>query len=248
MTVESFYDRIGGGYSTTRRADPRIEARIRRALGDAQTVVNVGAGTGSYEPMDREVVAVEPSERMIRQRPLGSAPVVRALAEELPFADREFDASMAVLSDHHWSNRARGLREMRRVARRRAVVFTWDPARVDDSWLVRDFLPGFRLLPGMALQEIADQLGVTEVEAVPIPADCQDGFFHAYWARPSAYLDPGVRSNISVFARLSAAEVDTAIEQLRADLASGAWEARNQHILSQAEMDLGYRLLIADYT
>jgi hypothetical protein len=137
---------------------------------------------------------------------------------------------------------------MRRVARRRAVVFTWDPARVDDSWLVRDFLPGFRLLPGMALQEIADQLGVTEVEAVPIPADCQDGFFHAYWARPSAYLDPGVRSNISVFARLSAAEVDTAIEQLRADLASGAWEARNQHILSQADMDLGYRLLIADYT
>src|SRR5260370_25236471 len=109
MRVESFYDRIGGGYSTTRRADPRIEARIRRALGDAQTVVNVGAGTGSYEPMDREVVAVEPSERMIRQRPLGSAPVVRALAEELPFADREFDASMAVLSDHHWSNRARGL-------------------------------------------------------------------------------------------------------------------------------------------
>jgi SAM-dependent methyltransferase len=247
--VESFYDRIGSGYSTTRRADPRIEARIHRALGDAQTVVNVGAGTGSYEPTDREVVAVEPSDRMIKQRPPGSAPVVRALAQELPFADGEFDASMSVLSDHHWSDRAGGLREMRRVARRRAVVFTWDPARVDDAWLVRDFLPGFRLLPGgMALQEIADQLGATEVQAVPIPADCQDGFFHAYWARPSAYLDPAVRSNISVFARLPAAEVDPAIEQLRADLESGAWQTRNQDILGQAELDLGYRLLIADYT
>jgi SAM-dependent methyltransferase len=246
--VEPFYDRIGGGYSTTRRADPRIEARIHRALGDAQTVVNVGAGTGSYEPLDRAVVAVEPSERMIRQRPLSSAAVVvRARAEELPFADGAFDAAMAVLSDHHWSNRVRGLREMRRVARRRAVVFTWDPARVDDAWLVRDFLPGFRKLPGMALQEIVDHLGATEVQAVPIPADCHDGFFHAYWARPTAYLDPAVRSNISVFARLPPAEVDAAIERLRVDLASGAWHTQNQNILGQAEMDLGYRLLIADY-
>src|SRR5438552_52238 len=160
MSLEPFYDRIGGGYSATRRADPRIEARIHRALGDARTVVNVGAGTGSYEPSEREVVAVEPSERMIAQRPSGSAPVVRARAEELPFADGAFDASMAVLSDHHWRDRARGLREMRRVARRRAVVFTWDLARVEDSWLVRDFLPGFRRLPGgMALHEIADPLG-----------------------------------------------------------------------------------------
>jgi SAM-dependent methyltransferase len=246
--VPHFYDRIGGGYSTTRRADPRIETRIHGALGDAETVVNIGAGTGSYEPRDREVVAVEPSERMIGQRAPGSAPVVRARAEDLPFADGEFDASMAVLSDHHWADRARGLQEMRRVARRRAVVFTWDPARVDDAWLVRDFLPGFRRLPGMALQEIATHLGATEVQTVPIPADCRDGFFHAYWARPHAYLDPAVRRNISVFARLPAAEVDCAVEQLRADLASGAWQARNQDILGRAELDLGYRLLIADYT
>ena len=248
MTAEQFYDRIGGGYSTTRRADPRIEARIHRALGDAGSVVNVGAGAGSYEPRDREVVAVEPSERMIAQRPSGSAPVVRALAEDLPFGDGSFDASMAVLSDHHWGDRARGLREMRRVARMRAVLFTWDQARVDEGWLVRDFLPGFRRLPGMPLPEIADHLGATEIQTVAIPADCRDGFLHAYWARPHAYLDPAVRRNISVFARLPAAEVDAAVARLRADLESGAWRARNAEIVGEAQLDLGYRLLIADYT
>ncbi len=241
-----FYDRIGGGYTATRRADPRIAARIHAALGDARTVVNVGAGTGSYEPRDRDVVAVEPSERMIEQRPPGSARVVRALAEDLPFADGAFDASMAVLTDHHWSDRARGLRELRRVACRRAVVFTFDPSRVGDSWLVRDFLPGFRALPGMALEEIAEHLGATEVRAVPVPADCRDGFFHAYWARPHAYLDPAVRGNISVFARRPAAEVDAAVERLRHDLDTGAWAARNAAILEREEMDLGYRLLIAE--
>jgi SAM-dependent methyltransferase len=249
MAAEPFYDRIGGGYSTTRQADPRIEERIHRALGDAASVVNVGAGAGSYEPRDREVVAVEPSERMIAQRPSGSAPVVRASAEQLPFREGAFDASMAVLSDHHWGDRARGLREMRRVARMRAVLFTWDQARVDEGWLVRDFLPGFRRLPGgMPLSEIADHLGATEIEAVPIPADCRDGFLHAYWARPHAYLDPAVRRNISVFARLPAPEVDAAVVRLRAELESGAWSARNADIVGEAEMDLGYRLLIADYT
>ena len=249
MAAEPFYDGIGGGYSTTRQADPRIEERIHRALGDAVSVVNVGAGAGSYEPRDREVVAVEPSERMIAQRPSGSAPVVRASAEQLPFREGAFDAAMAVLSDHHWGDRARGLREMRRVARVRAVLFTWDQARVDEGWLVRDFLPGFRRLPGgMPLSEIADHLGATEIEAVPIPADCRDGFLHAYWARPHAYLDPAVRRNISVFARLPAPEVDAAVARLRADLESGAWSARNADIVGEAEMDLGYPLLIADYT
>ena len=249
MAAEPFYDGIGGGYSSTRQADPRIEERIHRALGDAVSVVNVGAGAGSYEPRDREVVAVEPSERMIAQRPSGSAPVVRASAEQLPFREGAFDAAMAVLSDHHWGDRARGLREMRRVARMRAVLFTWDQARVDEGWLVRDFLPGFRRLPGgMPLSEIADHLGATEIEDVPIPADCRDGFLHAYWARPHAYLDPAVRRNISVFARLPAPEVDAAVARLRADLESGAWSARNADIVGEAEMDLGYRLLIADYT
>lgn len=245
--VPRLYDRIGPGYPLTRRADPRIEAQIHEALGDAASVVNVGAGTGSYEPRDRTVVAVEPSESMIAQRPPGAARVVRARAEELPFADGAFDAAMAVLSDHHWDDRAGGLHEMRRVARRRAVVFTFDPRHVDDSWLLRDYLPGFRELPGMAIEEIAGHLGADEVRPVPIPADCRDGFLHAFWARPHAYLDPAVRRNISVFARLTATEVEATVEQLRADLASGAWEARNRDVLGLTEMDLGYRLVVAEY-
>jgi SAM-dependent methyltransferase len=247
LRVERLYDRIGRGYPRTRRPDPRIQAAIHGALGDATSVVNVGAGTGNYEPRDRTVVAVEPSEEMIGQRPPGAARVVRARAEELPFADGEFDAAMAVLSDHHWADRPRGLREMRRVASRRAVVFTFDPDHVDDSWLLRDYLPGFRHLPGMAIDEIAAHLGAADVRTVPIPADCRDGFLHAYWARPQAYLDPEVRRNISVFARLSAAEVEDTVERLRVDLASGAWEDRNRDILDLAEMDLGYRLVVAEY-
>jgi SAM-dependent methyltransferase len=172
---------------------------------------------------------------------------VRASAEDLPFRAGAFDASMAVLSDHHWPDRARGLREMRRVARRRAVLFTWDQDTVENGWLVRDFLPGFRRLPGMPLSEIADHIGATDIQTVPIPADCRDGFFHAYWARPHAYLDPAVRRNISVFARLPAPEVDAAVARLRADLESGAWRARNADIVGRTEMDLGYRLLIAEY-
>jgi SAM-dependent methyltransferase len=244
----ALYDRIGAGYGATRRADPRIERAIHDALGDARRVVNVGAGTGSYEPRDREVVAVEPSERMIAQRAPGSAPVVRAAAERLPFEDGSFDAALAVLTDHHWSDRAGGLNEMRRVARHRAVLFTWDQRFATRFWLVRDYLPGFLDLPGgMPIATIAEHLGAREIVAVPIPADCEDGFFHAYWARPEAYLDPQVRANISVFARLDEREVTTAVDRLRDDLTTGAWHERNAEILGRDELDLGYRLLIARY-
>ncbi|HEX6654000.1 MAG TPA: class I SAM-dependent methyltransferase, partial [Thermoleophilaceae bacterium] len=163
--------------------------------------MNVGAGAGSYEPEDLDVVAVEPSEVMIAQRPEGAAPVVRAVAEELPFEDGSFDAAMAVLSDHHWADHDRGLAELRRVARR-VVLFTWDPATVHDAWLVREYLPGFeRLVPrGFRLEHTAEALGGARIEPVPIPHDCVDGFLHAYWRRPHAYLDPQVRAGISVFA------------------------------------------------
>ncbi len=238
------YDRIGEGYTTTRRADPRIAARIEAAMGDARTVLNVGAGTGSYEPPDREVTAVEPSETMIAQRPPGSAPVVRARAEALPFADDSFDAAMAVLSDHHWTDRPAGLRELRRVARR-AVVFTFDPAYVDALWLVPDYLPGFRSLPGMTIAEIAACLGGADVEAVPVPHDCADGFMGAWWRRPEAYLDARVRASISVFARLAAAEVEDCVARLAQELASGAWHARHGDLLALDALDLGYRLLVA---
>jgi SAM-dependent methyltransferase len=242
----TLYDRIGATYSATRGEDPRIAARIHAALGDARTVLNVGAGSGSYEPADRDVVAVEPSPVMRAQRPAGAAPAIDARAEALPFADGSFDATLAVLSDHHWEDRAGGLRELRRVARRRAVVFQWDPAYVDAFWLVRDYLPVFAALPGMAVEEIAAHLGGARIEPVPVPHDCRDGFFMAFWRRPEAYLDAKVRANISVFAQLDANAVARAVAALRADLDSGAWAQRNADLLERDELDLGFRLLVAE--
>jgi SAM-dependent methyltransferase len=239
----TLYDRIGVTYTDTRIPDRRIAAAIERALGDARTVVNVGAGAGGYEPGDREVVAVEPSETMIAQRPAGSAPVVRASAEALPFAHGQFDASMGVLTDHHWPDRAAGLRELRRVARR-TVLVTWDRRAVLDFWLVRDYLREFAeaVQGGMDIDEIAGHLGGARVVPVPVPHDCTDGFMGAYWRRPEAYLDPVVRANISVFSQVDAGG---AIAQLERDLASGAWRERNADLLELDELDLGYRLLIA---
>lgn len=248
MSDPPLYDRLGAGYTAVRRPDPRIAAAIDEALGDAMTVVNVGAGTGSYEPGDRKVVAIEPSPFMIAQRPPGAAPAILARAEALPLADGSVDAAMAILSDHHWSDRAQGLSEMRRVARRRAVLFQFDPAWADAFWLVRDYLPGFlERLRGRDLATIAAPLGDVDLLPVPIPHDCVDGFLAAYWRRPAAYLDPAVRDGISVFHLLASSEVTTAVERLRADLRSGAWKRRNAAILERHSLDLGYRLVIAEY-
>jgi SAM-dependent methyltransferase len=213
-------------------------------------VLNVGAGAGSYEPADLEVTAVEPSAVMRAQRPPRAAPVVDARAEELPFADDSFDAAMAILSDHHWEDHARGLAELRRVARRRVVLFNWEPHSLADSWLVRDYLPGFaRLVPtGYALEQTLARLGGGRIEPVPIPHDCRDGFMHAYWRRPRAYLDPDVRAGISVFCLLEPREVEDAVRRLAADLDSGEWERRNGALLELDELDLGYRLVVAETT
>ena len=241
------YDEIGKGYTAVRRPDPRIAAQIRAALGDARTVVNVGAGSGSYEPPDLDVTAVEPSDVMIAQRPEGAAPVVQGRAEELPFDDDSFDAAMVVLSDHHWSDHERGLSELRRVARR-VVLLTWDPATVRDSWLVSEYIPGFENLitAGFDLRQTVDRLGGARIEPVPIPHDCVDGFMHAYWRRPHAYLDPQVRAGISVFALMDQDAVEEGVERLASDLESGAWERRHADLLELEELDLGYRLLIHD--
>jgi SAM-dependent methyltransferase len=244
--VGQLYDRIGVGYTTVRGEDPRIAAAIHAALGDARTVLNVGAGTGSYEPGDRQVTAVEPSEVMIAQRPPGAAPAVRASAEALPFADGSFDAAMAVLSDHHWVDRARGLRELRRVARRRAVVFQFDVAALLDFWLAREYLVTWRP-QSISMGAIAGHLGAARTEVVPIPHDCRDGFLSAYWRRPHAYLDRRVREGISVFRLLPEADVADAMARLRADLDSGEWERRHGALLALDELDLGYRLVIAEY-
>jgi SAM-dependent methyltransferase len=187
-------------------------------------VLNVGAGTGSYEPADREVVAVEPSALMRAQRPASAARVVDAHAEALPFPDASFEATLAVLSDHHWADREAGLRELRRVASRRAVVFTFDGSLLGQGWLGA-YLPELSGLAGASLAEVSQGLGATDCRPVPVPRDCRDGFLHAYWARPRAYLDPEVRAAISVFALLETAVVSRFVEELRADLESGAWRS-----------------------
>jgi SAM-dependent methyltransferase len=229
-----------------RREDPRIAARIRAALGEARTVLNVGAGAGAYEPADLEVTAVEPSEVMRAQRPPGAAPVVDAAAEALPFPDDSFDAAMAVLTDHHWADHAQGLAELRRVARRR-VLFTWDEDTALDSWIVRDYFPGFARFqrPTRPIEGMLERLGGGHIEVVPIPHDCEDGFFHAYWRRPAAYLDAQVRAGISVFSLLPPEEVEEGLVRLTADLESGEWHHRNAELLELEELDLGYRLVIA---
>lgn len=243
--MPQLYDRIGPGYGSYRRADPRIAASILHALGDADSVVNVGAGAGSYEPADRAVVAVEPSAAMIRQRRPGSAPVVQSSATHLPFRDGAFAASLAILTAHHWPDRARGLAELARVARGRVVVVTWDPAATG-FWLVDDYFPEIgetdrRILPPM--EELRDALGEVEVRPLLVPHDCTDGFLGAYWRRPHAYLDPGVRGAISAFAMLRGLE--SGLARLRSDLDDGTWERRHGHLLERTELDPGYRLVVA---
>jgi len=247
MSTRALYDTIGRGYARQRRADPRIAERLTAALGVARSVLNVGAGAGSYEPGDRRVVAIEPSAVMVAQRPPDAAPVVRARAEALPFPDLAFDATMAVLTLHHWADRTRGLAECARVACQRVVLLTWDPD-ADAFWLLQDYLPAFvevdrRQLPPMAEYGSAFGRGArVEVMPVPIPNDCIDGFFGAYWARPAAYLDPAVQAGISLFSHPGAAP---GLARLRADLDSGAWHARHGHLLAEDARDLGYRLVVA---
>lgn len=246
MTGEA-YDTIGIGYADQRRPDPRIEARLRQALGDAATVVNVGAGAGSYEPTDRPVVAVEPSVAMIAQRPASAAPALRAIAGRLPFRDQAFDGALVTLSVHHWPAPTAGLADVRRVTRGPVVVFTFDHAVHADQWLVTDYLPEMakldRRLPSP--DAIARTLGGGTVDVLPVPHDCTDGFCHAWWRRPAAYLDPGVRAAISGIARLPGPVVDRAVAALRQDLATGRWHRRHRHLLDTTEVDAGYRLVVS---
>jgi SAM-dependent methyltransferase len=244
VTGTHLYDAIGVTYRATRRTDPRIAAQIWAALGDARTIVNVGAGSGSYEPPDRSVVAVEPSAVMRGQRAPGAAPCVAATAERLPFADRSFDAAMAVATTHHWPDPLAGLRELRRVADR-VVVFTFDFDGLRRFWLTRDYLPELAGLVGdhPSLTDQAAVIGASVV-AVPIPWDCVDGFPEAYWRRPEAYLDDAVRRGMSIWSRLGPDVEQRAVRRLREDLASGQWAARNRALLDLDAADLGLRLLV----
>ena len=249
----ALYDRIGRGYSATRQTDPRLAALIWDALGDAETVLNVGAGTGAYEPPDRTVLAVEPSMVMLGQRPADAASAVQASAESLPFADNSFDAVMAVHSDHHWRDRHQGLRELRRVARRRVVLFNADPAEAERFWLTAEYLPAFLdLIPdryrvaGTWQHELEQSLGPVRLITAPIPHDCADGFYGAFWRRPAAYLDPAVRDGISVFSALDPEDVTRAIHELDDDVRSGAWDQRHEDIRHRSELHLGYYAVTAE--
>jgi SAM-dependent methyltransferase len=248
MSGARLYDTIGAGYTVTRRTEPRIAAQVWAALGDARTVLNVGAGTGSYEPDGRDVTAVEPSALMRAQRPEGAAPCLAAVAEHLPFEDGSFDAAMAFATVHHWQDPIAGLREMRRVARR-VVVFTHDTSGAGwwrRFWLTRDYLPECAdLVVGRpSLSEQALAIGA-RIEPVLIPWDCADGFFEAYWRRPEAYLDEHVRRAVSVWARVGPEAEQRAVRSLRDDLVSGRWAERNRDLVALDAAELGLRLLVA---
>src|SRR5262245_57250 len=242
------YDQIGKSYTSTRHPDPRIGAAIFDALGGAESVVNVGAGAGAYEPVSRFVVAVEPSQRMIQQRSNTASSVVQASAEALPFRAGTFDAALAVLTLHHWTDWHRGLSEMKRVATR-VVIFTFEPREAGSFWLTEAYFPEIIALdrgrfPSVA--EIAGHLGRCRVDRIPIPHDCVDGFLAAFWRRPEAYLDPAVRAGISLFALLDQEVVDRGVAQLRSDLESGAWDRRFGHLRSLKALDVCYRLVVAN--
>jgi SAM-dependent methyltransferase len=239
------YDTIGVDYAHLRKPDPRLAARIVEALGAARTVLNIGAGTGSYEPADRQVTALEPSLEMIRQRRPGAAPVVQGRAEALPFGDGSFDASMAILTVHHWTDQARGLAEMRRVTRGPVVLLTYDPS-FRGFWLA-DYIPELVALDEAQMPRITDYerwLGPLSIAPVAIPHDCTDGFLCAYWRRPAAYLDPRVRAAMSSFWALG--DVSGPLGRLARDLESGAWAARHSDLLGLDAFDCGYRLVVAD--
>lgn len=238
------YDAIGIGYRDYRRPDPRIQAQVSQALEGANSVLNVGAGSGSYEPTDRPTIAVEPSSVMIDQRPPGLNPVVRAYAQALPFPDNSFDTALALLTVHHWPDRRAGLEELRRVASQSVVIFTHDGFH-DAFWLM-EYFPEINELDDRIMpsdQELATVFpGFKEVR-VPIPADCSDGFLAAYWRRPERYLEQEVRNAISAFAMVE--NVERGLQRLQDDLDSGAWEQRYGHLRELEAMDLGYKLIIA---
>jgi len=240
------YDRIGVGYATIRLPDRRLAALIHQAIGDAETVLNVGAGAGSYEPPGRAVVAVEPSSVMLAQH--RGTRRVQGVAEHLPFDDAAFDVAMAVMTVHHWDDLDRGLAELRRVSRRQ-VVFTWDPEHRPQLWIVADYVPAIGAMEGARfarIPHIVSTLGARSVSTFEIPHDFTDGFQAAYWRRPEMYLDPAIRSASSTFASLPRQAVEPGIERLRRDLDSGHWHRTYGDLLSKERVDYGYRLIVAE--
>lgn len=244
------YDRIGHGYAGMRREDPRLRAALHAALGGARTVVNVGAGAGSYEPRDRHVIAIEPSDVMAAQRPTDLPPALRASADDLPLRDGSVDAALAVLTVHHWDEgQERGVRELRRVARGPVVILTYDPEVSGAMWLMAEYLPEVaeldrRTFPPLA--RLAAWLGgAVQVQTVPIPRDTPDWMLGSFWAHPERVLDPQARAATSGFARMQPAVVDRVVAAVARDLRDGSWDARNGSLRQLDACDVGLRLIVA---
>ena len=238
------YDAIGATYTHQRRPDPRVHAAIRAELGTVRSVINVGAGAGSYEPDHVPTFAVEPSLTMIRQR-VDRSPVIQGAVETLPFVDNACDAVLAVLTVHHWAELSRGLEECARVASKQVTLLTWDP-EAPPFWLTKAYFPSLldldrRIFP--SLDRLRAGLGPVQVSTVLIPADCTDGFTGAFWRRPAAYLDERVRAGMSSFQRIG--PLKKGLTKLRDELASGKWAERHGGVLKAEEVDLGYRLVTA---
>ncbi len=247
--MEPIYDTIGVDYGAHRAPDPSIARHIEEHLEGLTSLVNVGAGTGSYEPADRSVTAVEPSWAMIRQRPDNAAPCVCAIAESLPFADNSFDGAMALLTVHHWGDLSEGLRELTRVARTRLLIYTWDPDQASAYWLINDYLPEIMELDRgrfLTTDKMLAMFSDARAFPVPIPKYCRDGFLGAYWDRPKAYLDPAVARGISSFQQIDQRDLARGLTNLERDLESGAWQKRYAHALDRPALDLGYRLIVAE--
>jgi SAM-dependent methyltransferase len=248
--MQTDYDKDGHGYSAFRQTEPRIAARIKAALGDARTVLNVGAGAGSYEPADRYVLAVEPAATMRAQRPAGAAPAVAASAEALPFDDDSFDAAMALVTIHHWSDPVRGLNELRRVARGPVLVLTFDIAAFERYWLVSEYIPELAAVERALFLPLQDTVaalgGEARIEPVAIPFDCRDGFIEAYYGRPERYLDPAVRAAQSAWGRLPDGVEARAVQALESDLAGGAWDRRHEPLRRLPEYESTLRLVVSN--
>lgn len=244
------YDQAGGTYSLTRRTDPRIAAVIDKALADAGSIANIGAGTGSYEPR-QTVVALEPSSVMIAQRSPKAAPAIRGTAEHLPIRTDAVDAALAVLTVHHWAQLDQGLAEMARIARHRVVILTWDHDVFRQFWLVRDYLPAAAITDArlaVPIARFAEVLGDVSIWPVAVPHDCLDGFAAAFWRRPDAYLDETVQAGMSMFALTPPSQLREGLARLEADLANGMWTTRYATLLNEPMFDAGYRLIVANPT
>lgn len=243
--MNPIYDTIGHNYSENRKTDPEIERQIHSKLEGATKIINIGAGTGSYEPQHLDLVAVEPSEKMITQRHTDAHPVVQASAEALPFADNSFSHALTILSMHHWKDREKAFQEIKRVATHKFVALSWNPA-APPFWLTRDYFPeifeaDLDIFP--TTQELESHFKHVTITPLLIPQDCQDGFLAAFWKRPAAYLNPAIRNSISTFAKLK--NMDEGLKQLEADLADGTWEKANHSVLSLDKFDTGYIMIEA---